>query len=166
VPADALPAYAFTLALLGLALFGAAWLPHALRDKALPFPLLYVLIGLALYGIAWPWDLPLPVPDPIAHGELLERLAELAVIISLMSVGLRIDTRFGWRRWSLTWRLLAVTMPRASPPAPGWACCGWTWAWPRRSCSAPCWPRPIRCSPPTSRCRRPDRAARIRSGSP
>jgi sodium/hydrogen antiporter len=111
VPADALPAYAFTLALLGLALFGAAWLPHALRDKALPFPLLYVLIGLALYGIAWPWDLPLPVPDPIAHGELLERLAELAVIISLMSVGLRIDTRFGWRRWSLTWRLLAVTMP-------------------------------------------------------
>jgi sodium/hydrogen antiporter len=111
VPADALPAYAFTLALLGLALFGAAWLPHALRDKALPFPLLYVLIGLVLYGIPWPWPLPLPRPDPIEHGELLERLAELAVIISLMSVGLRIDTRFGWRRWSLTWRLLAVTMP-------------------------------------------------------
>lgn len=111
MPADALPAYAFTLALLGLALFGAAWLPHALRDKALPFPLLYVLIGLVLYGIHWPWQLPLPRPDPIAHGELLERLAELAVIISLMSVGLRIDTRFGWRRWSLTWRLLAVTMP-------------------------------------------------------
>ncbi|HEY7600095.1 MAG TPA: cation:proton antiporter [Candidatus Limnocylindrales bacterium] len=106
-----LPPYAFTLALLGLALFGAAWLPHALREKALPFPLLYVLIGLVLYGIAWPLELPLPLPDPITHGEFLERLAELAVLVSLMSVGLRIDTAFGWRRWSLTWRLLAITMP-------------------------------------------------------
>lgn len=124
MPADPLPAYAFTLALLGLALFGAAWLPHALRDKALPFPLLYVLIGLALYGIHWPWPMPLPRPDPIEHGELLERLAELAVIISLMSVGLRIDTRFGWRRWSLTWRLLAVTMP-LSIAAGAWLGMAW-----------------------------------------
>lgn len=111
MPTEALPPYAFTLALLGLALFGAAWLPHVLRERALPFPLLYVLIGALLYAVPWPWPLPLPHPDPIAHGALLERLTELAVLISLMSVGLRIDTAFGWRRWMLSWRLLAITMP-------------------------------------------------------
>jgi NhaP-type Na+/H+ or K+/H+ antiporter len=38
-------------------------------------------------------------------------LAELVVIIALMGAGLKIDRIFGWRRWAVTWRLLAVTTP-------------------------------------------------------
>lgn len=103
--------YRFLVALLGLALLLGAWLPHALRKRFLPFPLVYVAIGALLYACAGAFALPLPVPDPLHNRALTEHLAELAVIISLMSVGLRIDTRFGWRRWHLTWRLLAIAMP-------------------------------------------------------
>jgi NhaP-type Na+/H+ or K+/H+ antiporter len=39
------------------------------------------------------------------------RLTELCVIISLMGAGLALNRPVGWRRWSTTWRLLAVTMP-------------------------------------------------------
>ena len=42
---------------------------------------------------------------------IAERLTELAVLVALTGVGLRIDTRFGWRRWGITWRLLGITMP-------------------------------------------------------
>lgn len=35
----------------------------------------------------------------------------MAVIISLMGVGLKIDRPLGWRSWQSTWRLLAITMP-------------------------------------------------------
>lgn len=103
--------YRFLVALLGLALLLGAWLPHAVRGRVLPLPLVYVAIGALLYASAGYLELPLPVPDPLRNRVLTEHLAELVVIISLMSVGLRIDTKFGWRRWHLTWRLLAIAMP-------------------------------------------------------
>ena len=45
------------------------------------------------------------------YSEITERLTEITVLVALVGVGLRIDTRFSWRRWSLTWRLLGITMP-------------------------------------------------------
>jgi NhaP-type Na+/H+ or K+/H+ antiporter len=33
------------------------------------------------------------------------------VIIALMGAGLKLDRAFDWRRWHITWRLLAITMP-------------------------------------------------------
>ena len=45
------------------------------------------------------------------YPETTERFAEFVVIIALMGAGLKIDRIFNWRQWSVTWRLVAVTMP-------------------------------------------------------
>ncbi len=99
--------YKLALMLVGLALLGAAWLPHLVKRHPLTFPILYVGLGAVVFAL----PLPLPPADPERFPLVAERLTELAVLVALVSVGLRIDTRFGWRRWSLTWRLLGITMP-------------------------------------------------------
>jgi NhaP-type Na+/H+ or K+/H+ antiporter len=99
--------YVLALALVGVALLGAAWLPHLLKRHPLTFPIVYLLLGAGLYALPW----PLPPADPIRFPLVAERLTELAVLVALTGVGLRIDTRFGWRRWAITWRLLGITMP-------------------------------------------------------
>jgi sodium/hydrogen antiporter len=53
----------------------------------------------------------LEVPDPRARPALFEHLAEIAVIVALMGVGLRLDRPVGWHRWMSTWRLLGLAMP-------------------------------------------------------
>lgn len=92
---------------LGVAFLVATVLNRSLYRSILSLPVVLVASGslLGLFGLG-----ALEV-DPIRHGVLIERLAELAVIISLMSAGLKLDRRIGWRRWASTWRLLAVTMP-------------------------------------------------------
>lgn len=99
--------YKIALALIGLTLLGAAWLPHLLKRQPLTFPMLYVAIGAAVYAL----PLPLPPADPLRFPLVAERLCEITVLVALVGAGLRIDTRFGWRRWHLTWRLLGITMP-------------------------------------------------------
>lgn len=99
--------YKLALTLVGLALLGAAWLPHLLKRHPLTFPMLYVGVGAAVYAL----PLPLPPADPMRFPIIAEHLTELAVLVALVGAGLRIDTVFGWWRWRLTWRLLAITMP-------------------------------------------------------
>jgi NhaP-type Na+/H+ or K+/H+ antiporter len=53
----------------------------------------------------------LPAPDPMRHAAATERLTEACVIVALFGAGLALDRPAGWRRWSSTWLLLAVTMP-------------------------------------------------------
>lgn len=100
-------AYELALLLVGLALLGAAWVPHLVKRNPLTLPILYVALGALVYTL----PLPLVPANPVRFPLITERLAELAVLVALVGVGLRIDTRFGWRRWSTTWRLLGITMP-------------------------------------------------------
>jgi NhaP-type Na+/H+ or K+/H+ antiporter len=102
-----LDAYRITLLVAGMALLGAAWLPHLLRRRALSFPIVYVGLGALLYSVG----LPLPDPNPLRNGEAVERLTELTVLVALLGAGIRIDTRFSWRGWRATWHLLAFGMP-------------------------------------------------------
>jgi len=99
--------YDLILFLLGLAFLAAAILPRLLRGWPLSLPMLYVGAGLIL-PFAWPG---LPRIDPLDRSGLIERLTEMAVIISLMSAGLKIDRPLGWRSWATTRRLLTITMP-------------------------------------------------------
>lgn len=50
-------------------------------------------------------------PDLKLDHQVIERLAELILIVSIGGAGLRIDEGFSFRRWSSTWRLLAITLP-------------------------------------------------------
>ena len=101
--------YKLFLLMFGLVLLAVAWLPQLLKRQKITFPMAFVAAGMALYLA--PLPLPLPRADPLRYPILAEYLAELAVLVALVGVGLRIDTRFSWRSWSLTWRLLAITMP-------------------------------------------------------
>lgn len=98
---------ALTLLGLGLAVLGAALLPMLLARQPISFPLVYLVLGAAAFSL----PLDLPVADPLAHPELVERATELVVIVSLTGAGLKLDRRPGWRRWRLTRRLIFVAMP-------------------------------------------------------
>jgi len=99
--------YIVLLLFLGLVFLSAAVLPRFLRNVFVSMPLVHVAFG-ALLG----WLITDRfVADPVVHGIWVERLAEMAVIISLMSAGLKLDRPIGLKRWASTWRLLIVTMP-------------------------------------------------------
>src|SRR4051812_7663722 len=91
----------------GVAALLAALLPPLLRRAPLSMPLVFVALGVVLFAVV---D-DLPSPDPRQHGTATVHLTELCVLVSLMGAGLALDRRIGWRRWSTTWRLLALTMP-------------------------------------------------------
>lgn len=98
--------YNILLFIMGLALLGAALFPIRFKHAPVSLPMVYLGVGFLL-----PFVLNLPNFDPLKYGTITERVTELAVIISLVSAGLRIDRREGWRRWNTTWRLLGITMP-------------------------------------------------------
>ncbi|HUG86270.1 MAG TPA: cation:proton antiporter [Euzebya sp.] len=99
--------YVLFVLVAGLAALGAAVLPRLLAEQPLSYPIVYVVVGATLFRFV-PGLVP---PDLFSHGEVVEHLTELGVIVSLMGAGLKIDRRIGWRSWSSTWRLLAITMP-------------------------------------------------------
>lgn len=91
----------------GLLIALVAWLPLALKRLPLSLPIVCIGIGAAVFLLPQVTLRPLPYRYP----EITERFAEFVVIIALMGAGLKIDRVFGWHRWSITWRLLAITMP-------------------------------------------------------
>jgi NhaP-type Na+/H+ or K+/H+ antiporter len=112
--------YVLTLAFVGAAILGAAVLPMLLAGRPLSFPIIYVALGMAVFAL----PLRLPTADPLAEGDVVERLTELVVIVSLMGAGLKIDRPVGWTSWRTTRRLLVLAMPLTIA---GVAVLGW-WA--------------------------------------
>jgi sodium/hydrogen antiporter len=112
--------YILTLAFVGAAILGAAVLPLLLAGRPLSFPIVYVALGMAVFAL----PLRLPTADPLAEGDVVERMTELAVIVSLMGAGLKIDRTIGWASWRTTRRLLVLAMPLTIT---GVAILGW-WA--------------------------------------
>ncbi|RZJ41684.1 MAG: sodium:proton antiporter, partial [Brevundimonas sp.] len=73
----------------------------------LSLPIICIALGGAIFSIpAVTLD-----PLPMDHPDVTERFTEFVVIIALMGAGLKIDRVFHFRRWAVTWRLLAITMP-------------------------------------------------------
>ncbi|WP_292099950.1 cation:proton antiporter [Brevundimonas sp.] len=84
-----------------------SWAPVGLKRLPLTLAILCVAVGVVVFSTGLlSFD-----PDPRTWDTATERLTELVVIISLMGAGLKLDRPLGWRRWSTTWRLLAVAMP-------------------------------------------------------
>jgi hypothetical protein len=82
-----------------------AWLPILLKRLPLALPIVCVAIGAAFFSVE-------PFASWAAHPDktptLVERVAELMVIVSLMGAGLKIERAVGWKSWNVTWRLLAI----------------------------------------------------------
>lgn len=110
--------YIVLLSCLGVVILALAWLPMLLQYLPFSMPIFFVAFGFCLFKLPGFG----PVPSPFQYPELSERLTELVVIISLMGAGLKMNRPIGWRRWMLTWRLLAITMPLSIL---GVACLGW-----------------------------------------
>lgn len=99
--------YILVLTGTGLLVALVAWLPLALRKLPLSLPIVCMGIGATIFLLPQVTLRPLPMRYP----DITERFSELIVIIALMGAGLKIDRVFGWARWAVTWRLLAITMP-------------------------------------------------------
>jgi NhaP-type Na+/H+ or K+/H+ antiporter len=84
-----------------------AWLPLVLRRLPLSLPIVCIALGAAIFAVPGVSLNPLPVDHP----EFTERFSEFVVIIALMGAGLKIDRIFGFRDWSVAWRLIGITMP-------------------------------------------------------
>jgi len=77
-----------------------------LRRLPLSTAMLYLAVG---FGLG-PAGLALMSPDPLKYSVLLERMAEVAVLISLFAVGLKLGLPFSDKRWHLPVRLAIVSM--------------------------------------------------------
>jgi NhaP-type Na+/H+ or K+/H+ antiporter len=78
-----------------------------LKRLPLSTAMLYLAAGFALGPAGWWAVLTL---NPLTHAALLERVAEVAVLISLFSVGLKLGLPLSNRHWLLPLRLAFVSM--------------------------------------------------------
>jgi sodium/hydrogen antiporter len=91
----------------GLATLAAALLPKLLGRVPVSMPMVFLGAGILAFAL-FP---ALPDPDPVTGSDVALHLTEVCVLVSLMGAGLALNRPVGWRTWSSTWRLLAITMP-------------------------------------------------------
>ncbi|MEV1146174.1 cation:proton antiporter [Micromonospora sp. NPDC049799] len=109
------------LAVFGVGALLAGILPRVLDRRPLSMPIAFLGLGMLIFLL----PTGLPKPDPLEHNEIATHLTEIGVIVALMGAGLKIDRPLSWKRWSSTWRLLAIAMPLCIAAT---ALLGWWWA--------------------------------------
>lgn len=92
--------------IVGVLLVGMALSTTVLKRLPLSTAMLYLLVGI---GVS-PWGLGMLAAHPIRHSDLLERLAEIVVLLSLFTAGLKLSPGLTDRRWVLPVRLALVSM--------------------------------------------------------
>ena len=78
-------------------------------ERAFSASLIYLGLGLLAAVVIRTFDIPWL--DPVEDAEIVERLAEFALVVALFSTGLKLDRRLTWREWGSVVRLLGVVMP-------------------------------------------------------
>ena len=92
--------------LLGILLITMVLIGTLLARLPLSSAMIYLGVGYAL----GPGGLGVITPDPIRHADLLRAVAEVAVLISLFTVGLKMGVPLFDRRWLLPLRLAFLSM--------------------------------------------------------
>ena len=82
------------------------WLKSLQQFQLLNIPIVAILLGMLIYLL----PINLPDPDPIKHTEIVLKLAEIAVIISLIGAGLKIDRKFSFKSYRIPLLLVFITM--------------------------------------------------------
>ncbi|MDB5897952.1 MAG: putative Na+/H+ and antiporter, NhaP type [Ramlibacter sp.] len=98
--------FALWSVIVGLLLVLMALGGSVLRRLPLSTAMLYVLVGL---GVS-PLGLDLVRVELPAHAHILERMAEVVVLLSLFTAGLKLSRRLGDRQWALPVRLALNSM--------------------------------------------------------
>ena len=104
---NAMDNYILIITLIGLAAFGMVWMPAFTKRTGISYSTVYTLAGILIYSL-FPWALP--NPDPVSKGDLILRFSEMAVIISLMGTGIKIDRPFSLKNWASPIRLVIIGM--------------------------------------------------------
>ncbi|MEP3439584.1 MAG: cation:proton antiporter [Hoeflea sp.] len=107
-PFFGLNSYHVALAVIGVSVIAARWLPRLISRREPASAPLMILFG-AGAALLIP-GLP-TLPDPRQTPLPWELVSELTVIVALFGAGMRIDNLRPWKRWIPTFRMLAVAMP-------------------------------------------------------
>ncbi len=91
----------------GLVILLTAVLPNILEDRVITLPIFYLIISGVLFGLVIDLEIAHLAESPYWP----KRITELAVIISLTGVGLKINRPFEKKTWKISSRLLIITMP-------------------------------------------------------
>jgi NhaP-type Na+/H+ or K+/H+ antiporter len=92
--------------IVGLLLIAMALSATVLKRLPLSTAMLYLLVGLAVS----PLGLDLLPAHPLRHAAVLERMAEVVVLLSLFTAGLKLSPGLTDRRWTLPVRLALNSM--------------------------------------------------------
>ncbi len=100
--------YEIGLMVIGVLTLLAAWIPQYFFRRHVTLPLLHIAIGFVLFSFI---DFKPVSPFIEDNRWMWEKMTEIAVIISLLGAGLKIDKELTWKNWKVTFFLLAITMP-------------------------------------------------------
>ncbi|MBS1208140.1 MAG: Na+/H+ antiporter [Proteobacteria bacterium] len=92
--------------IIGVLLTTMALSGTALRRLPVSAAMLYLAVGYGLGPAGW----ALLTPDPLVYSGVLERVAEVAVLISLFAVGLKLGLPLSNKGWRLPLRLATISM--------------------------------------------------------
>jgi NhaP-type Na+/H+ or K+/H+ antiporter len=108
--------------LVGMVLVAMAFSSHLVQRLPLSPAIVYLCVGAA----AGPAGFDLIALDPIRGAALLERLTEIAVLVTLFAVGLRLKVPLRWSAWRLPVRLATwgMVLTTALIALAGWALLG------------------------------------------
>ena len=98
--------FAIWALIIGALLITMALSGTALKRLPLSTAMLYLAAG---FGLG-PAGLDLMAPDPISYSVILERVTEVAVLISLFAVGLKLGLPLSHKSWRLPVRLAVISM--------------------------------------------------------
>ena len=98
--------FALWASIIGALLISMVLSGSLLKRLPLSTAMLYLAIGIALGPAGW----ELLRPNPLLHSQFLEHLSEMAVVISLFAVGLKLGLPITDRRWRLSLRLVLISM--------------------------------------------------------
>ena len=109
--------------------------------------MLYLGVGMAI----GPWGWGLVKLDAFKDVTLLERLTEVALLISLFTAGMKLELPLKDKRWRIPVQLatvsMLVTVAAITALARPWVCGCWICLWAGPYCWGLFWPRPTRYWP-------------------
>lgn len=87
---------------------GVGALSHQ-NERAFSASVVYLVLGVVA-GLALPL-LGADRIDPVGDAKLVERIAELALVVAVFTTGLKVERRIRWGRWRSVVLLIVVVMP-------------------------------------------------------